>query len=143
MLDINIFKWCWLQRIIAVLYILAMRTLLKYPYAILDNGITYKSYKSFLNIFCLALAFSCTLLIMFCYGWYRWKVMKLLAGVGGCSLAMFCFLLIAFVKDRRIPTGHFWLSIVLIIALCACVFLYSKMYRVITSSELAKEKSKQ
>lgn len=135
----NIFKWTWLQRFIVVMLIVTYKVLMCNPYAQRVTETFSKHYSAKLNIFCWASFICLFVATLYCFGFYKLKVIKFLIGSWCCLGANIFFLLVGYVKDKRIPTIEFGLGVVCVLGTSLLIWLFSKSYRVIPKSELLKE----
>lgn len=123
MLDLNILKWSWSQRFILISYILTFWVALCKPHAYLVNEGISKYFKSplhWITLIALLIAASS------CYGFYKIKTKNyIMIALAGVVLETF-FLIMGFVKDRRLPTRYFFLTI-LMIAVTIGLIYYDKL----------------
>jgi hypothetical protein len=129
MLDYNILRWSWSQRFILLSYVMTCYYMIGHPYAKLNTELITKSYHGALNIFCYATVLCLFAACLKCYGYYKIKLLHMLYGVGGCIVANLLFMLVAFSKDRRLPTGSYFLSLLWCGITCLCIWYDISHYR--------------
>lgn len=121
MLDYHFLQWSWSQRFILVSYIASFYFIITKPYARISNELIQKDFKGAFNLFCYATVICLLISCLRCFGYYKIKCLNFIYGTFGCVGANVFFLLIGFTKDKRIPTGYFFMGILCILVTCAFI----------------------
>ena len=111
MIDYNVLKWDWSQRLIAVLYIWTAWLILSKPYAAIITPDAEKYFKGSRNLFKYGIVIALFSLAQYCFGAYRKNIKAWLYTLGGFAGADLFFLIVSYAKDGRLPTKYYFMSL--------------------------------
>lgn len=128
MLDLNILKWNWSQRFILLSYIVTFHLTINKPYAKLTGEFSDRSFKGSHNIMCWLTVIVLLIASSYCFGMYRLKYRNFVFGTLGCIGINLFFLMVSFAKDKRLPTGSYFLSILFVLVTCGLIWYDAMTY---------------